>query len=128
MPRKLKLVALHHHVVRRHEELSTSLRARLLAKLTVLGDASPLVRFCRKHDVRAVLHGHRHLSYKLRLESGTVLLSAASSTLGDELARDPRPQLERYDFVDEPQGATVGIFRRVVRPQPAIAAVVSIRP
>jgi 3',5'-cyclic AMP phosphodiesterase CpdA len=116
-PRRLKLVALHHHVVRRHEEMSTSLRSRVLAKFTVLGDAAPLVRFCRKHEVRAVLHGHRHLSYKLRLESGTVLLSAPSSTLGDELARDPRPQLERYDFADAPEGATVGIFRRVVRPQ-----------
>jgi hypothetical protein len=120
-PQRLKLVALHHHVVRRHEEMSNSFRARVLAKFTVLGDAAPLVRFCRKHDVRAVLHGHRHLSYKLRLENGTVLLSAASSTLGDELARDPRPQLERYDFADAAVGATVGIFRKVVRPQPAAA-------
>lgn len=126
-PARLKLVALHHHVVRRHEELSTSFRTRVLAKFTVLGDAVPLVRFCRKHDVRAVLHGHRHLSYKLRLENGTVLLSAPSSTLGDELARDPRPQLERYDFAEQPIGSTVGIFRKVVRPVQD-AAVAAIRP
>ena len=109
-PQKLKLVALHHHVVRRGEEMSTSLRTRVLAKFTVLGDAAPLVRFCKKHDVRAVLNGHRHLSYKLRLSSGTVLLAAPSSTLGDELARDPRPQLERYDFAATTEGATVGNF------------------
>ncbi len=115
-PQSLSLVAVHHHVVRRHEELSTSLRVRFLARFTVLADAAPLVRFCKKHGVRAVFNGHRHLSYKLRLENGTVLLAAPSSTLGDELARDPRPQLERYDFAATPEGATVGIHRRVVRP------------
>jgi 3',5'-cyclic AMP phosphodiesterase CpdA len=126
-PQKLKLVALHHHVVRRHEEMSSSFRTRVLAKFTVLGDAAPLVRFCKKHDVRAVLHGHRHLSYKLRLENGTVLLSAPSSTMGDELARDPRPQLEEYAFAESAEGATVGIFRKVVRPtsSPALPSAAS---
>ena len=114
-PRPLKLVALHHHVVRRVEEQSRDLKARIFAKLTVLGDAGPLVRFCRRHHVRAVMNGHRHLSYQVRLPNGTVLLAAPSSALGDELARDPRPQFERYDLaptIDEP---TVGIYRRVIR-------------
>jgi 3',5'-cyclic AMP phosphodiesterase CpdA len=119
VPSPLSLVAVHHHVVRRAEEQSTSFRTRVLAKFTVLADPSPLVRFCKRHGVRAVLNGHRHLSYKLRLENGTVLLAAPSSTLGDELARDPRPQLERYDFAAKPEGSTVGIFRRVVRPSTA---------
>jgi hypothetical protein len=68
------------------------------------------------------MNGHRHLSYQVRLPNGTVLMAAPSSTLGDELARDPRPQFERYDLaatIDEP---TVGIYRRVIRgslPRPA---------
>src|SRR5262249_1129348 len=59
---EIKLVALHHHVVRRAEEQGTGLKSRLFAKFTVLGDARPLVRFCRRHSVRAILNGHRHLS------------------------------------------------------------------
>ena len=89
--------------------------ARLFAKFTVLGDAGPLVKFCTRWGVRAVLNGHRHLSYQLRLPSGTVLLAAPSSTLGDELAHDPRPQFERYDFSPRPDDETVGIFRAAVR-------------
>ena len=86
-----------------------------MAKFAVLGDARRVVRFCRKHGVRAVLNGHRHLSYQLRLPNRTVLMAAPSSTLGDELAHDPRPQFERYHlapFVEEP---TVGIYREVFR-------------
>lgn len=111
----LRLVALHHHVVRRAEEQSHKLFARIVAKFTVLGDAPPLVRFCRKHDVRAVMNGHRHLSYDLRLPSGTVLLAAASSTLGDQLAHDPRPRFECYQVARQPAPPTVGIHREVVR-------------
>ncbi|HEY0708376.1 MAG TPA: metallophosphoesterase [Polyangia bacterium] len=118
----LKLVALHHHVVRRSEELSHGLRKRIVAKLTVLDDALPLVRFCRKYNVRAVLHGHRHLSYQLRLPNGTVLLAAPSSTMGDQLAHDPRPQFERYDVAAESVEPSVGVFRRVVHLAPMTAA------
>jgi 3',5'-cyclic AMP phosphodiesterase CpdA len=109
-----KLVALHHHVVRRSEELAGDLVSRFVAKFAVLGDARPLVRFCHAQGIRAVFNGHRHLSYELRLPGGTVLLAAPSSTLGDELAHDPRPQFECYDIapaIDEP---TVGIHREVV--------------
>ena len=45
------------------------------------------------------------------LPSGTVLLAAPSSTLGDELAHDARPQFERYDFAPKVDDDTVGIFR-----------------
>jgi hypothetical protein len=121
-PQPLKLVALHHHVVRRAEEQSRALFHRIVAKFTVLSDARPLVRFCRRHAVRAVLNGHRHLSYKLRLPNGTVLMAAPSSTLGDELAADPRPQFERYDLAKTVAEPTVGIYHRVVRvPAPAPA-------
>jgi hypothetical protein len=116
----LKLVALHHHVVRRAEEQGHDLVSRIMAKFAVLGDARRVVYFCRKHGVRAVFNGHRHLSYQLRLPRRTVLMAAPSSTLGDELAHDPRPQFERYHlapFVEEP---TVGIYREVFRtPLPA---------
>jgi hypothetical protein len=110
----VKLVALHHHVVRRGEERGRSFLHRLMAKFTVLGDSRPLVRFCKRAGVRAVFNGHRHLSYQLRLPNGTVLLAAPSSTLGDELAEDPRPRIERYDFAAAPQPPSVGIYRRVV--------------
>ena len=111
----IRLVALHHHVVRRAEERGRAFLTRLLAKFTVLGDARPLVRFCTKQGVRAVLNGHRHLSYQLRLPNGTVLLAAPSSTLGDELADDPRPQFERYDVAPTVSGRSVGIYRKVIR-------------
>jgi 3',5'-cyclic AMP phosphodiesterase CpdA len=114
---KVKLVALHHHVVRRFEERGRDFVTRLMAKFTVLGDARPLVRFCKQQKVRAVLNGHRHLSYQLRLPNGTVLLAAPSSTLGDELADDPRAQFERYDVAPAPDGGvSVGLYRTVVRP------------
>lgn len=115
MPQRLKLVAVHHHLVRRGEEQSARFVTRLFAKFTVLGDARPLVKFCIRWGVRAVLNGHRHLSYQLRLPSGTCLLAAPSSTLGDELAHDPRAQFERYDFSPKPDADTVGIFRAAVR-------------
>lgn len=112
---RTKIVALHHHVVRRFEERGRSFVSRVMAKFTVLGDAHPLVRFCRAHGVRAVVNGHRHLSYGLRLPNGTVLMAAPSSTLGDELADDPRPQFPYYAFAPEPDAHTVGIYRRIVR-------------
>ncbi len=115
-PQALKLVGLHHHVVRRSEELSHRLVHRIVAKFTVLGDARPLVRFCRAHKVRAVFNGHRHLSYKLRLPGGTVLIAAPSSTLGDDLARDARPQFERYDVARDVEEPTVGIHHQQVWP------------
>ena len=101
--------------MRRAEELGHDLVSRIMAKFAVLGDARRVVHFCRKHGVRAVFNGHRHLSYQLRLPRRTVLMAAPSSTLGDELTHDPRPQFERYHlapFVEEP---TVGIYREVFR-------------
>lgn len=115
LPRAHRLVALHHHVVRRGEEAGADFRTRLMAKFTVLSDSRPLVSFCRRYQVRAVMNGHRHLSYQLRLPNGTVLLAAPSSTLGDELAGDPRPQFERYHLADKSDGVSVGIYREVVR-------------
>jgi hypothetical protein len=44
-----------------------------------------------------------------------VLLAAPSSTLGDELADDPRPQFERYDVAPTVSGRSVGIYRKVIR-------------
>jgi hypothetical protein len=115
LPRLTKVIALHHHVVRRSEEQSHGLVARIFAKFMVLSDAQPLVRFCEDHGVRLVLNGHRHLSYQLRLRGGTVLIAAPSSTFGDELAHDPRPTFERYDLAATVTEPTVGIFRRVIR-------------
>jgi 3',5'-cyclic AMP phosphodiesterase CpdA len=115
MPQRLKLVAVHHHIVRRSEEQSAGFVHRLFAKFTVLGDATPLVRFCIRWGVRAVLNGHRHLSYQLRLPSGTCLLAAPSSTMGDELAHDGRAQFEVYDFAPRPDEDSVGIHRAPVR-------------
>jgi hypothetical protein len=114
-PQRLKLVAVHHHLVRRGEEQSAKFWTRIFAKFTVLGDSRPLVKFCIRWGVRAVLNGHRHLSYQLRLPSGTVLLAAPSSTLGDELAHDARPQFERYDFAPRADDDSVGIFRAPIR-------------
>lgn len=115
MPQGLKIVAVHHHLVRRGEEQSADFVHRLFAKFTVLGDTGPLVKFCLRHGVRAVLNGHRHLSYQLRLPSGTCLLAAPSSTLGDELSHDLRPQFESYAFAPRADGSTVGIYRQPIR-------------
>src|SRR5262249_25570658 len=115
MPQRLKLVAVHHHLVRRGEEHSAKFLHRLFAKFTVLGDVTPLVRFCIRYGGRAVLNGHRHLSYQLRLPSGTCLLAAPSSTMGDELSHDARPQFELYDFAPRLDPDSVGIFRAPVR-------------
>ncbi|HEY3445226.1 MAG TPA: metallophosphoesterase [Myxococcales bacterium] len=117
LPQRLRLVALHHHLVRRGEEQAAGLRKRLFARFAVLSDWRPLVRHCRETGVRAVLNGHRHLSYQLRLPGGTVLLAAPSSTLGDELSLDPRPGFEVYSFAADPvDDVQVAIHRKVVRP------------
>jgi hypothetical protein len=122
-PQRLRLVALHHHIVRRGEELATDLRDRLFARFGLLGDWWRLVRFCREQGVRAVLNGHRHLSYALRLPNGTLLLAAPSSTGGDELSRDARPQFEVFRFPIEPLPIkAVSAHHSVVRlPAPAEA-------
>lgn len=116
LPQRLRLVALHHHLVRRGEEAAARLRKRLFARFAVLADFRPLLRFCERAGVRAVLNGHRHLSYQLRLPGGTVLLAAPSSTLGDELALDPRAGFEVYAFACDPvDGVQVAIHRGLVR-------------
>ncbi len=120
-PQRLRLVALHHHLVRRGEELATDLRDRVFARFGLLGDWWRLVRFCREQGIRAVLNGHRHLSYELRLPNGTVLLAAPSSTIGDELSHDTRPQFGFLRFPIEPLPIqAVSAHRSVVRlPAPA---------
>ena len=119
VPQRMRLIAVHHHTARRAEEAGEDWKSRLFAKFQTLGDSFRLLRFCRERNVRAVLNGHRHLSYQVRLPSGTVLLAAPSSTLGDELAGDPRPQVELYTIAPEGNGPSVGIYRAVHRPPAA---------
>jgi len=118
-PQRLRLLAVHHHLVRRGEELATGLRQRVFARFAVMSDAFRVVRFCRKEGIRAVLNGHRHLSYHLRLPNGTLLLAAPSSTLGDDLTGDSRPGFERYVFdAAATDGMVVAVHRSVVRLEP----------
>jgi hypothetical protein len=116
MPQRLRLAALHHHLVRRGEELASDLKQRVFGRMGLLGDWWRVVRFSREQGIRAVLNGHRHLAYELRLPNGSALLAAPSSTLGDELSADPRPQFALYTLPVVPvPDNTVNVFRAMVR-------------
>ncbi len=90
------VLALHHHLVIPPERVPSDL---LLARMP-LADAYKVVRLLAELPVAAVLHGHRHTSFRVELPgaSGTtpVVCSGSASRVADEPVRRPRALV--YDF------------------------------
>ncbi|OFX20499.1 MAG: metallophosphoesterase [Anaeromyxobacter sp. RBG_16_69_14] len=91
------VLALHHHLVIPPERVPSDLR---LARMP-LADAYQVVRLLAEMPIAAVLHGHRHTSFRLDLPgpSGTtpVICSGSASRVADEPARRPRALVHEFD-------------------------------
>jgi 3',5'-cyclic AMP phosphodiesterase CpdA len=86
------VIALHHHVVLPPERVPSDVQ---LARMP-LADAADLVRLAAELPVAAILHGHRHVPFRLELPGAapgktTPVLCAGSATrVASEPARRPR--------------------------------------
>src|SRR5919201_4252631 len=84
------VLALHHHLVIPPERVPSDLH---LARMP-LADAYEVVRLLAELPVAAVLHGHRHTSFRLDLPGAAgptpVLCSGSASRVADEPVRRPR--------------------------------------
>jgi 3',5'-cyclic AMP phosphodiesterase CpdA len=91
------VLALHHHLVIPPERVPSDLR---LARMP-LADAHEVVRLLAEMRVAAVLHGHRHTSFRLDLpgpsEVTPVLCAGSASRVADEPARRPRALVYEID-------------------------------
>jgi len=91
------LLALHHHLVIPPERMPSDL---LLARMP-LADAYQVVRLLAELPVAAVLHGHRHTSFRLELPGPVattpVFCPGSASRAADEPVRRPRALVYALD-------------------------------
>jgi len=91
------VIALHHHLVIPPERVPSDAR---LARMP-LADAYKLVRLLAELPVAAVLHGHRHTSFRIDLPGPSratpVLCSGSASRVADEPVRRPRALVYELD-------------------------------
>jgi len=91
------VLALHHHLVIPHERVPSDLR---LARMP-LADADKMVRLLAELPVAAVLHGHRHTSFRVELPGPAgrtpVVCSGSASRVADEPVRRPRALVYEFD-------------------------------
>lgn len=91
------VLALHHHLVIPPERVPSDLN---LARMP-LADAYALVRLLAEMPVAAVLHGHRHTSFRIDLpgpsQSTPVLCAGSASRVADEPVRRPRALVYELD-------------------------------
>jgi 3',5'-cyclic AMP phosphodiesterase CpdA len=91
------VLALHHHLVIPPERVPSDLH---LARMP-LADADKVVRLLTELPVAAVLHGHRHTSFRIDLPGAAgptpVLCSGSASRVADEPARRPRALVYELD-------------------------------
>ncbi len=84
------VLALHHHLVIPPERVPSDLR---LSRMP-LADAPEVVRLLAELPVAAVLHGHRHTTFRLELPGARgptpVLCPGSACRVGDEPVRRPR--------------------------------------
>lgn len=91
------VLALHHHLVIPPERVPSDL---VLARMP-LADAHAVVRLVAEMPVAAVLHGHRHTSFRVDLpgpsEVTPVICAGSASRVADEPARRPRALVYELD-------------------------------
>ena len=91
------VLALHHHLVIPPERVASDLK---LARMP-LADADKVVRLVAELPVAAVLHGHRHVSFRVDLPGPAgatpVLCAGSASRVADEPVRRPRALVYEVD-------------------------------
>jgi len=91
------VLALHHHIVIPPERVPSDLS---LARMP-LADAYAVVRLLAEMPVAAVLHGHRHTSFRIDLPGPAdvtpVICAGSASRVADEPARRPRALVYELD-------------------------------
>lgn len=91
------VLALHHHIVIPPERVDSDLR---LARMP-LSDAYQVVRLVAELPIAAVLHGHRHTSFRLDLPGASgptpVLCAGSASRVASEPVRRPRALVYELD-------------------------------
>ena len=91
------VLALHHHLALPPERIPSD---RLLAR-TPLADAHLVVRLVAEQRIAAVLHGHRHVAFRLDLPGAgaltPVLCAGSASRNASEPVRRPRAQIYELD-------------------------------
>jgi 3',5'-cyclic-AMP phosphodiesterase len=91
------VLALHHHLVIPPERVPSDLR---LARMP-LADAYQLVRLLAEMPIAAVLHGHRHTSFRIDLPGAAgptpVLCAGSASRVADEPVRRARALVYELD-------------------------------
>jgi len=91
------VLALHHHLVIPPERVPSD---QNLARMP-LADAHAVVRLCAEMPVAAVLHGHRHTSFRIDLPGPSdvtpVICAGSASRAADEPVRRPRALVYELD-------------------------------
>lgn len=91
------ILALHHHIVIPRERVDSDLQ---LARMP-LADAYKVVRLVAEIPIAAVLHGHRHTSFRVDLPGPSgptpVLCSGSASRAAEEPVRRPRALVYEFD-------------------------------
>jgi Icc protein len=91
------VLALHHHLVIPPERVPSDAN---LARMP-LADADKVVRLLAELPIAAVLHGHRHATFRIDLPGAAgptpVLCSGSASRVADEPARRPRALVYELD-------------------------------
>jgi hypothetical protein len=89
------ILALHHHVAIPKFDLSPLTAVQI--QLMVLRNARDLLAVLAEDRSLVVFHGHLHIGYKLRINGTIEVVSAPSTTLGDERCHTP-PCFSEYWF------------------------------
>jgi predicted phosphodiesterase len=84
---KRQIIALHHHIA--FPPLEEGLLSKLQSTGMVLDDGRRLVSALPNNRGRVIFHGHRHIEYQGTIGSRLQIVSAPSTTLGNDLTGDP---------------------------------------
>jgi len=91
------LLAVHHHLVIPPERVDSDARVARMP----LADADQLVRLVAELPIAAVLHGHRHVAFRVELPGATgstpVLCAGSASRVADEPVRRARAWVYEVD-------------------------------
>jgi 3',5'-cyclic AMP phosphodiesterase CpdA len=94
---RVVLLALHHHLVLPPERVASDARVARMP----LADADQLVRLLAEVPIAAVLHGHRHVAFRLDLPGAArptpVLCAGSASRVADEPIRRARAYVYEVD-------------------------------
>lgn len=107
----LQLIALHHHVALPTELFVVAVFKRfkdlLFIPAMVLQNARALLHRLSTARPVVIFHGHRHVRYEASLDRVHTVVSAPSSTLGDEISGIREPAFATFDVRVNQPGASI---------------------